>query len=349
MLKTAFSLVIAAVLVCGPALAGQVELNNGDRLTGTIVRSDGKQLVLRTEYAGEVAIAWDAVKSIASDVPLHVSLADGRTVAGVVSTAGDLIEVRGDGAAVATSKSAITTLRSEDEQAAFVRLQSPGFFELWNGSLTAGLALTRGNSDTTNFALGFGASRTTARDKFGVYAASLYATDSTDGESRTTSNVLRGGLRYDYNFTDRWFGYVFTDLEHNELQNLDLRLVLGGGAGYHAIRTERAELDVFGGIAWNKEFFELGEDRSSAEGLVGQSLLWKLGPRTALKEQFVVFPNMSDGGQYRLNFDTTLTTDITRRIGWHLTVSDRYLSNPPLGFERNDLLMTTGVTVKLGN
>ena len=116
-----------------------------------------------------------------------------------------------------------------------------------------------------------------------------------------------------------------------------------------SIRTERAELDVFGGIAWNKEFFELGEDRSSAEGLVGQSLVWKLGPRTALKEQFVVFPNLSDGGEYRLNFDATLTTEVTRRIGWHLTVSDRYLSNPLVGFERNDLLMTTGVTVKIGN
>jgi hypothetical protein len=47
-------------------------------------------------------------------------------------------------------------------------------------------------------------------------------------------------------------------------------------------------------------------------------------------------------------WSTTLSTEITRRIGWQLTVSDRYLSNPPLGFEKNDLIMTTGLTVKIG-
>jgi len=39
---------------------------------------------------------------------------------------------------------------------------------------------------------------------------------------------------------------------------------------------------------------------------------------------------------------------VTKRIGWHITLSDRYLSNPPSGFRQNDLLLTTGVKVKLG-
>jgi hypothetical protein len=62
----------------------------------------------------------------------------------------------------------------------------------------------------------------------------------------------------------------------------------------------------------------------------------------------VLFPNLTRGGEYRINFDTTLVTDVTRRIGWQLTVSDRYLSNPPFGFEKNDLILTTGLKIKLG-
>ena len=133
------------------------------------------------------------------------------------------------------------------------------------------------------------------------------------------------------------------------MQDLNLRLVLGGGLGYHAIRSERVEFDILGGADWNKEYFDgVDNDRSSAELQVGQTLSWRLGSRTALKEQFFVFPNLSEGGEYRLNFDTTLATDITRRIGWQLTVSDRYLSNPPEGLGKNDLLLTTGLTFKIG-
>jgi len=39
------------------AFADQVILKNGDRLSGTIVKSDDKNLVLKADYAGEVTIA----------------------------------------------------------------------------------------------------------------------------------------------------------------------------------------------------------------------------------------------------------------------------------------------------
>jgi hypothetical protein len=81
---------------------------------------------------------------------------------------------------------------------------------------------------------------------------------------------------------------------------------------------------------------------------LGQTLNHQLTPRLALKEQLFFFPNLSEGGEYRINFDASLIADVTRRIGWQVTVSDRYLSNPPGGFKQNDLLLTTGLKVKLG-
>ena len=115
------------------------------------------------------------------------------------------------------------------------------------------------------------------------------------------------------------------------------------------IRNERTELDLLGGLAWNREFFDGPDnDRSSAEGQLGQTLVHRLSSRLALKEQLFFFPNLSRGGEYRINFDTSLVADVTRRFGWHLTVSDRYLSDPPGAFKKNDLLVTTGLKLKLG-
>jgi hypothetical protein len=42
--------------VCSPLFADQIVLKNGDRLTGTIEKSDDKSLVMKTEFAGEVTV-----------------------------------------------------------------------------------------------------------------------------------------------------------------------------------------------------------------------------------------------------------------------------------------------------
>ena len=190
--------------------------------------------------------------------------------------------------------------------------------------------------------------RETLRDKTTLYSASILNREKTNGISHTTANTFRFGARYDRNINRKLFGYGFTDLEHNGLQQLNLRLVLGGGLGYHAIKNERTKLDLLGGLDMNREYFDgLNNDRTSLEAQLGQTLSRQFSPRVGLKEQLFFFPNLSQGG-YRINFDTALVTDINKRIGWQVTLSDRYLSNPPGGFKQNDLLLTTGLRVKLG-
>ncbi len=76
------------LLLAIPALADQVVLKNGDRLTGSITKSDGKQLVIKTDYAGDVTVKFDAIQSLTSAGDLNVTLG-GKTVVGSVTTSGD--------------------------------------------------------------------------------------------------------------------------------------------------------------------------------------------------------------------------------------------------------------------
>ncbi len=46
--------------ICPKLLADQIILKNGDRLTGTIIKSDDKSLSLKSEFAGTVMVQWDA-------------------------------------------------------------------------------------------------------------------------------------------------------------------------------------------------------------------------------------------------------------------------------------------------
>jgi putative salt-induced outer membrane protein YdiY len=343
------SLLIIILALAHHAAADQIILNNGDRLTGTIVKSDGKTIVLKSDLVGEVTIALDNVANVTADKPLYVTLADGRTVSGLVTAKNNQFEIKSNSGAVVVERAAIAVVRSEAEQRVYESTLNPGWFEQWSGGADLGFALTRGNSNTTNLALGMAIARETLHDKTSMYAASVYNRESTSGISRTTANTFRFGARYDRDINRQWFGYGFTDFEHNGLQDLNLRLVLGGGIGYHAIRSERTKLDLLAGLDVSREFFDGNDnDRTSLEAQLGQTLSHQLTPRLALKEQLYFFPNLSEGGEYRINFDTSLVADITRRIGWQVTLSDRYLSNPPGGAKQNDLLLTTGLKVKLG-
>lgn len=229
-LLLAFVATITAIGQTSPA--GQVALKNGDRLTGKIVSVDDKKLILITDFAGELTIQRDAIDTVTSGERLYITTSDGRTISGLVSTVGDQLIVKGPGGSSSVNKSTVKIIRSAEEQAAYERTLHPGWLELWSGSGTLGLALTTGNSETTNLALGLGLTRETARDKSILYAAGIFATDKTTGVSRTTANTIRTGFRYDRNFSRKWFGYGTIDFEHNDLQDLSLRVVLGGGVGY---------------------------------------------------------------------------------------------------------------------
>jgi putative salt-induced outer membrane protein len=345
--------ILFAILLAPMTRADQIVLKNGDRLTGSIVKSDGKTLTIKSEFAGTVSLPLDAIVQITSDQPLYLTLKDSQILLGTVKTIdGKLAISTGDAGMITTSKESIQILRSREEQEAYQvqldRLRNPGLGDLWSGTADAGLSFTRGNAATTTFNFGFNAVRTTTRDKISVYMTSLYARNSTTGESFVTANAKRGGARYDINLSSRVFAFGLGDLENDEFQKLDLRLTLGGGLGWHLIKAEHTSFDVFGGGSLNRENYSTGLNRSSGEVLIGEEFTHKFSARTSFKEHAALYPNMTESGEYRFTFDASAVTLLKNWLGWTLTFSDRYVSNPLEGTKSNDVLMSTGLRLTFG-
>ena len=188
--------------------ADQVVLKNGDRLTGTIVKSDGKTLIIKTEFAGDVTVQWPAIQEINSTQSLHVGLNNGQTVVGPVATSdGNLAVNTSANGTVTTPKTAVMAMRNDAEEAAYQKSLHPGLTQGWAGGANVGFALTRGNSQTKNLALAFTADRKTQTDHLGLYLNSVYATNDAPGAiPATTANTIQSGARYDHNITARLFG-----------------------------------------------------------------------------------------------------------------------------------------------
>ena len=330
------------------ALADQVSLKNGDRLSGTIVKSDASTLVLHTDYAGDVSLKWDAIQGIQSSEPLHVELQDGKTAVGPVATADDKLEITTQSGTVEAPKSSVKTLRNDAEQAAYERTLHAGLLQDWKAGLNVGFALTGGNSQTENLSLAFTGIRQTQHDKLGLYAISVYATNNAPGAvPATTANTIGAGLRYDHNLTPRVFGFVAADFFSDGLQTLNLRSVFGGGPGFHAIKRDSTTFDLLGGVNYTHESYT-GLSRSFAALTIGEELMHKLGKSTVLSERLYFFPDLNSAGDYRGTFDFATITKINKRLGWQNSFSDVYVTNPPPGKKQNDLIFTTGLNVSFG-
>jgi len=344
------------LLLAIPALADQIILKNGDRLTGSIVKSDGKELVIKTDYAGDVTVKFDAIQSLTSTGDLNVTL--GKTVVvGPVSTRGDDVVVATKSAGpVEAPKASVTMLRNPAEEAAYQKSLHPGLLEGWNGGVNVGFALTRGNSATKNLNVGFNAVRKGFRDKLTLAANSIYATNDLPSASpHTTANVAGGGIRYDHDLTARLFGFVNGDFYSDALQNLDLRATGGGGLGLHAIKSDATTLDLLAGVNYTHESysafttssgtFEPAVTHSLAGLTFGDAFTHKIGKGTVITQGFFFYPNLSDTGEYRGTFNLGTVTKLNKWLGWQNTFADIYVSNPPPSTKKNDLQFATGVNI----
>jgi len=344
------SLLVLAALslfaLCSTTFADQIVLKNGDRISGTIVKSDNKTLLIKTEFAGDVTVQWPAIEQISSSQPLHVSLANGQTVVGPVSTSdGNLAVTTSTKGTVTEAKADVSNLRSDAEWTAYEKSLHPPLTQGWEGGANVGFALTRGNSQTKNLALAFTADRKTMNDDITMYANSVYATNDAPGAvPTTTANAIQGGIRYDRDLTKRLFAFVGADFQTDDLQTLNLRSIFGGGLGYHAIKNDKTTLDFLGGLNYTHENY-VAFSRNFAALTLGEELTHKLGTSTVITQKFYMFPNLNDLGEYRGTFNLGTVTKINKWLGWQNAFGDIYVTNPPPGKKQNDIIFTTGLNV----
>jgi putative salt-induced outer membrane protein YdiY len=351
--KLGMVLLLSGTLFCAGTFADQVVLKNGDRLTGTIVKSDAKTLLLKTEFAGDVTVQWPAIDSITSTQPLHVGLTGGQMVVGPVTTSNGEMQVATQSAGtVTTNKDSIQVIRSDAEQkaydAAIDRLQHPHLSDYWGGFVDSGLSTTRGNSETTNFSLGAKAIRDAPSDKITVYSNSVFAKNTTAGVTTTTAHAILGGIRADFNASPRSFAFGASDFQYDQFQMLNLRSVLSGGFGFHAIKTKTTVFDLYGGGGYDQAFYSTGVTLKNGEANGGESFSYQMSSRTSITEQLDIYPNVSTFGQFRFNFAGSAVTKVNNWLNWQVSIQNRYVSNPIADVKKDDLLLTTGIRVSFG-
>ena len=352
---------IAFLGLSSAVFADQVTLKNGDRLTGTVVKSDGKTLVLHTDAGGDLTIQFTAIQEMKTEKELHVTLKGGKTVVGPVTTTDGKLEIATKtGGTVEAPKDEVTLIRNDAEQETYDKSLHPGLRHGWTVGANVGFSVARGNSETENLALAFNAVHASLNDKITLYASSIDTTNNLATPS-TVANLETGGFRYDRNIGPRMFAFVAADFQSNALQYLDLRSVYTGGFGAHVIKSDNTMLNFLAGVNYTHETYSNGAVNTPVTvpptyvsyGVtnrfvaltLGEELTQQLGKSTEVTENFYFYPNLQQTGDYRTTFNIGSVTKLNKWLGWQNQFGDIYVSNPPIGAKDNDLIFTTGLNI----
>jgi len=363
-----------------PAFADRVALTNGDAVTGTIAAASRSGLTLDSELLGRVNVKWASVTTVTTASLIHVTEAAGQSVEGVPAMVqGRLVLRQTNGATVPIDLDSVRDL------ALATALAAP----TWSASINAGVDVSRGNAETATVSTAAAATRVGRADRLGMFGTYLFSSVGSGADAVTTARASRGGMRYDHDVLGRLFAFGFGDIENDPLQLLDLRTVVGGGAGAHVVKTDAAQFNVFGGLSYANDSYAAGTatpststsptptpvtnpagkvvpglsrggspppvvrtslSRRLGEFVVGQDFSRQLSDNVNLTEGLAVYPAIGDPQDYRVSFDLSLSAQINGWLQWNVSVADRYLKIPPAGGAvQNDTFISTGLGVTFGN
>jgi putative salt-induced outer membrane protein YdiY len=211
----------------------------------------------------------------------------------------------------------------------------------WETLASAGLTLTKGNSDTMLANLGV----TTAK-KWTGNEISLGA-NMTYGEASGVQNVNNYNAFGQYNrlFSDRVYGGLKLTALKDDIANIDYRLTVSPLAGYYFIKEAATQLSAEVGPSYVLE--DLGGVSRSYAGLrVGERFEHKFSDAAKLWQTAEFIPQVDRFSQYLFNFELGVDSAITKQVSLRAVLQDNYNSQPALGRKANDVRLITGVAYK---
>ncbi len=211
----------------------------------------------------------------------------------------------------------------------------------WESSISAGLSLTRGNSDTLLTTVAFKTRKKTRENEF------TFGADGSYGEVDSVKNneTLHGVGQFNHLFSDRFYGYLNTEGLHDGIADLQYRFTFSPGAGYYFLKETNTTLAVEAGPGLI--FQRLGDvDTTYATLRLAERFEHKLdnGARAWEKAEFL--PQVDKLGNFLVNAEIGVEAALTKTLSLRVTVQDNFINQPAPGRKDNDVKLISGLVYK---
>jgi putative salt-induced outer membrane protein YdiY len=243
----ALTISLISLLWVRVAFGDEVLMVNGDRLTGKIIQVNQDTVLLKTPYAGVIAITHSQVESLrrapAQARSNAVELSDAAP--GAAADESELNEQQRTAAQTA-DPSSLTAHAESGEASAF----TPG--SEFHGRVNFALSSERGNTDKNEVDFDYEVGYRQGWHHF--ESSGAFEVDTNDDDK--TTDKWSTNNRYSRHFPSRWYGGVWLGLKHDRFADLRLRTLAGPVLGYLAFESEALNLSVEAGpMALQDDFY----------------------------------------------------------------------------------------------
>jgi putative salt-induced outer membrane protein len=211
----------------------------------------------------------------------------------------------------------------------------------WAGNISAGLAITNGNANTSNFNLALKATFDPENPHLLTMDA-LYLRGSNEGETNVSRTSLNA--REDYSLTER--ASVFGQLRYlrDTFKGIDYLAAPTLGVGYKVVNLERTRfnVDAGAGVVWERDS-EFGMTTTDGAITAGETFTHNLTATTVITHGAMGLWKAADFADSLYTVGLGLSAALTARIQLKLEVLELYKSQPPPGKLNQDVSFLTSV------
>ena len=212
---------------------------------------------------------------------------------------------------------------------------------LWQSSISAGLSLTRGNSDTTMFSADFQTRKKTPANEYALRLGGSYG----EQDSKETVNNYKLAGQWNHFFIEQFFGYLRADGLRDVIADLDYRFTIGPGAGYYLLKQTNTTLAAEAGAAFEAQKLG-GQDVTFATMRLAERFEHKLNDHVRVWENVEFLPQVEQFDNYVVTAEIGFETTLTKTLSLKTYLNDSYQNQPAKGKEKNDAKIVAAVAYK---
>ncbi len=342
---------VALILTGGPLLARDktdvLVMRNGDHLTGEVKGLNSGVLYVSMDYIlGTSSVQWSRVDHIESKQLFIVKTQDGSVHVGTLSTA-DAVEGR---------PVQIEVVEENDQKIVVDRSRvvqmdetSDKFWQRFNGSINSGIIYSKGNQNTQ---YSLTSDVVYPRERWSAGSSLNSTLSNSSGSSASTRNQLGFNgqrlLRW-----DNWFYEGLGIFLQSSEQEIKLQTSLGAGVGRYFKHTNRAQVAVVGGFAWQNTNYNqtavTQRAQNVAAGMIATEMKFFKFNKTNLNVTASLLPALSEPGRVHFNLTTSYYVKLFSNLTWNVSFYGNWDNQPPPGFSGSDYGTSSGLGWTFGN
>lgn len=279
-------------------------------------------------------------------ITVDVVEANAETIRFVHPVLGEITVPRGEVEvldAVARDEVAAMSETTADEEAA-ADLADAEASSPWKTKITAGGALSDGNTESANLHASLLITRETERMVTKFDAAYFYAeTDGDESENRFTTGIQNDWL----NPGSKWFYFARARFDADEFQSWDTRLSGHGGIGYRLLEDEPLKLNLRAGAGVSKEWGS-DDEELRPELLFGIDGSWKVTENSDIVFDSTIYPDLDNTGEFRTLSNVGYSVLLDEKTSLSLTagLQHEYQSDVDPGREKSDVRLFAGLALE---